>query len=201
MRSTLRFVSFLTLAAATSVAAQGPAPAAPGAPARGPGGGAAAKMFLANTGELGLSDAQVVRLAAIARRTEARRAAIRAAMDSNRRRMETQTADSAARRQLRDRMRTAFDRERDQSQADLRDAIAVLTADQQAKAWQMMSNRGAGRGMRGGVGRGGPRAMRRAPGAPMGGARGLRDGRRGPEPGDGARPMRPMRMRRPPFEG
>jgi hypothetical protein len=154
-------------------------------------------MLLANTAELGLSDAQVVRLAAIARRSETRRSALRAALDSNRRRLETQPVDTAARRQFRERMRASFDREQEQSQTDLRDAIAVLNADQQAKAWQMVANRGAGRGMRGGLGRGGPRAMRRAPGGrvPFDGERGLRE-RRDPAP-RGDRPMRPRPLRRP----
>ena len=198
MRYTTRLFTLLSLAAATTAAAQGPVP--PMAPGReAPGGAPAARMLLANTGELGLSDAQVVRLAAIARRSETRRAALRAAMDSNRRRMETPSADTAAQRQFRDRMRASFDRERELSQTDLRDAIAVLNADQQAKAWQMVANRGAGRGMRGDAGmRGGMRDMRRAPGARgrPDGAPGLRE-RRDPME-RGMRPMRPMRR---PFEG
>jgi hypothetical protein len=196
MRPSARILTLLSLAAATTAAAQGPAPSAP--PARVPGGAPAAKMLLANTAELGLSDAQVVRLAAIARRSEARRVALRATMDSNFRRMETQPVDTAARRQFRDRMRTSFDREREQGQTDLRDAIAVLNADQQAKAWQMVTNRGAGRGIgRGGMrgGGGGMRGMRRAPGdRPRGESfeRGLRERRDPPMRGErGRRPMRP----------
>lgn len=207
MRSTIRILTLLSLAAATTAAAQGPVPPMPPA-SEGPGGAPAAKLLLANTGELGLSDAQVVRLAAIARRSEARRVALRAAMDSNRRRMETQPVDTAAQRQFRDRMRSTFEREREQSQTDLRDAIAVLNADQQARAWQMVATRGVGRGgrgMRGARGmRGGPGmrdGMRRAPGDRMrpGGEPGLRE-RRMPPARDGDRPLRARPMR-PPFEG
>ena len=198
MRLSTRILTLLSLAAATTAAAQGPVPSAP--QARVPGGAPAAKMLLANTAELGLSDAQVVRLAAIARRSEARRVALRATMDSNFRRMETQPVDTAARRQFRDRMRTSFDREREQSQTDLRDAIAVLNADQQAKAWQMVTNRGAGRGIgRGGMRGGGMRGMRRVPGdRPRGDGieRGFRERRDPPMRGErGRRPMRP------PFDG
>lgn len=198
MRLSSRILTLLSLAAATTAAAQGPAPSAP--QPRVPGGAPAAKMLLANTAELGLSDAQVVRLAAIARRSEARRVALRATMDSNFRRMETQPVDTAARRQFRDRMRASFDREREQGQTDLRDAIAVLNADQQAKAWQMVTNRGAGRGIgRGGMRGGGMRGMRRVPGdRPRGGGieRGLRERRDPPMRGErGRRPMRP------PFDG
>jgi len=123
--------------------------------------------MLAHTGELDLTDAQVVKLAAIARRSEARRRAAGAAIDSARTRFGPQSglADSSARRQFRDRMRSDFSRLRDQAQGDQRDAIAVLTSDQQARAWNMVSARGrgmGGRGGRGGMGRG----MRRGMGGP-----------------------------------
>jgi hypothetical protein len=192
---TLRLFALLSLAAATTAAAQGPVSMGARARMAAP----AAKMLLANTAELGLTDAQVVRLAAIARRSETRRSALRATLDSNRRKMETQSADTAARRQFRDQMRTRFEREQEQGQTDLRDAIAVLNADQQAKAWQMVATRGAGRGMRGGAGRGGLRGMRRAPGDRI-----LFGDERGPRARRDDAPMRERPMRRPmrpPFDG
>lgn len=160
------------MALATTVIAQAPAAA------RGTSDGFrgdAARMLLANTGELGLTDQQVVRLAAIARRAEGRRASIRASLDSARDRF-TQPGDSLARRQFAQQMRERAERSRDAAQTDTRDAIAVLNADQQAKAWQMVANRGAGargmrvggmrRGMRGGeMPRGMRRGFDRAPGA------------------------------------
>jgi hypothetical protein len=176
MRSTFRFVALLFLAGATTAFAQ-ERPATMG------GRTPAAKLLLSNTGELGLTDQQVVRLAGIARRGETRRASMRAAMDSARTRFTP--GDSAGRRQFATRMRAEAERAQEQNRIDQRDAIAVLNADQQAKAWDLVANRGrvggGGRGMRG------PRSMRRD------GARGMR---RQPMPGmrdrnPGARPMRP----------
>src|SRR5687768_5009331 len=104
MRS-LRTLALLSLASATTAFAQGPVPPMAGGPQ---GRGAAApavQMLLAHTGELGLTDAQVVRLAAIARRGEGRRTALRASMDSARQRFAPgQAVDTAARRQFRQRM-------------------------------------------------------------------------------------------------
>ena len=164
------------------------------------GGAPAAKLLLSNTGELGLTDQQVVRLAAIARRAEARRASLRSAMDSARTRFTP--GDTAGRRQFATRMRTEVERAREQERVDQRDAIAVLNADQQARAWEMVANRG--RAMRMGAGRGMGR-MRDERGMRGGDARGMRGGdgrgmRRQPMPGmrdrdPGARPMRPMRPR------
>lgn len=189
----------LSLAAAATAGAQHPGAGAPPAPLGAP----AAKLLLSNTGELGLTDQQVVRLAGIARRQEARRSSLRAAMDSARGRY-MQPGDSIARRQFGERMRAEAERARAQMQADQRDAIAVLTPDQQAKAWSLVSSRGrtAQRGFRG-MGR----DMQRGPGE-MGrdmqrGTRGMgRDMRRGMRerppmmrlegPGD-----RPMRIRQP----
>lgn len=154
MLSAMRSVALLSVGVAASLGAQGPGgdPGPQAAPPR-----AAAQMLLAHTGPLDLTDAQVVRLAAIARRTEARRRSMRAAMDSARARFMPGTpADSAARRQFRDRMRAHMERAREQGRADQRDAIAVLTPDQQARAWDIVSRRGMGRGMRGQ----GPRGMR-----------------------------------------
>lgn len=131
------------------------------APAPSPMGGApAAEMLLANTGRLQLTDAQVVRLAAIARRSEARRQTMRAAMDSARTRAQGRPADTTARRQMMQRMRTQAEQVREQQRTDMRDAIAVLNADQQARAWEMVASRG--RAMRGAQqGRGMRRPMNR----------------------------------------
>jgi Spy/CpxP family protein refolding chaperone len=185
MVSSIRTIVFLSFAATSTLAAQAPGapPQGMNGPARG-AGAPAAKMLLAHTGELDLTDAQVVKLAAISRRVEARRRSLRASMDSARSRFGTQrpsAADSAARRQFRDRMRADLDRVREQSKTDQRDAIAVLTADQQARAWELVANRGGGRargmqrggGMQRGMRQGGrrPRAMAR-PGV---GPRGFRD--------------------------
>ena len=142
MRSMIRTFALISLASATTALAQGPVPPME-APQGGPVGPSAAGMLLAHTGELGLTDAQVVRLAAIARRTETRRAALRSAMDSARQRFQPgQPADSAARRQFRQRMQTDMEKARDAGRVDLRDAIAVLNADQQARAWEMAATRG-----------------------------------------------------------
>jgi hypothetical protein len=160
-----------------------------------PGGGGAvedpARFLLAHTGELKLTDAQVTRLAAIARRSADRRQTLRTQMDSLRSQgMRGQRPDSAARAQMRQRfeqMRPAMERLRDQSQADRRDAIAVLTPDQQAQAWERIarsSRMGGGAGfrggrMRGGMGMGGPGRM------------GMRGGTRGGAPDAGPRARRP----------
>ncbi|HYC50598.1 MAG TPA: Spy/CpxP family protein refolding chaperone [Gemmatimonadaceae bacterium] len=186
MRCTIRFAAILTFAGAATALAQGPVGARPGIPA---GGSApAAKLLLSSTGELGLTDQQVVRLAAIARRSEARRVSMRAAMDSARIRFTP--GDTAGRRQFAARMRADAERAREQQRADQRDAIAILTPDQQAKAWEMVANRG--RAMRGS----GVRGMRPARGMRQGGMvrrEVVRDMQRRPMPGrrDGARPVRP----------
>jgi hypothetical protein len=190
MRSCFRVLAFLSFAAAlpaASVAAQGPEPS------RGRGV-PAPRLLLSNVGELELTDAQVVRLAAIARRSEMRRKALRASMDSARARY-AQPGDSIARRQFRDRMRVDLDRALEQERVDQRDAIAVLNADQQVKAWQLVSNRGraARSGMRGMRGGRGPRPMldRRRSGE-------MRDRMRRP---DGQPPRAPgLRGRRSPLE-
>lgn len=134
------------LVAGTTLGAQ--APGGPGAPpGQGRGGDApAAEMLLANTGRLQLTDQQVLRLAAIARRGEARNEAMRARLDSAARRFQS-PADSASRRAFAQNMRTQMEQMREQQFADRRDAIAVLTPDQQARAWEMVSQRG--RGVRG----------------------------------------------------
>ena len=133
-----------------------PGPGGMGAP-RGGAMDDPAQFLLAQTGELNLTDAQVTRLAAIARRTAERRRALRVQMDS----LRTQRPpgggrpDSAQRAQMRqsfEQMRPAMQRLRDQAQADRRDAIAVLTPDQQARAWERVA--ASGRMQRGGMGRG-----------------------------------------------
>jgi hypothetical protein len=135
----------------------------------------AAEMLLSNVGELELTDQQVVRLAAIARRSAARRRSLTSVMDSARTRF-TQPGDSVARRQFRQRIDAEMTRAEEQMRVDQRDAIAVLTPDQQSKAWNMVANRGGARGAgrvagaRGEFGRGRPGVR---PGRPQG-APGLR---------------------------
>lgn len=108
-----------------------------------PGGGNIASMLLGHTADLKLSDAQVTRLAAIARRTEDRHRAMRAQMDSmfqrNRAQNGTAGAPPAA---MPEQARAMMDRARDQEHADVRDALAVLTPDQQADAWMMRGGMG-----------------------------------------------------------
>ena len=179
--------------AATLDAQAGPEPTPrPGAMRRGGGGGGAvddpAQFLLGHTGEFRLTDAQVTRLAAIARRSTDRRRSLRAQMDSLRpERARGERPDSATRARMRqrfDQMRPAMDKIREQSQADRRDAIAVLTPDQQAQAWERMAASGRrgrggmrhGAGQRGGFGRprrrgppnddAGAGADRRRPGRP-----------------------------------
>lgn len=147
-----------------------------------------AEELLAHTGELKLTDQQVTRLAAIARRSADRRESLRRAMDST----------LMARRGVRPdsmrvgptpELRATMERTRDQVHAELRDALGVLTPDQLATAWEIVADRRGGPGwgfgpMMGGVG-GGP-AIR------GGGPRGF--GRRGPGPfAPGAGPDRPSR--------
>ena len=160
----------------------------PGAMGVGPGGAvsAPAEFLLSQTGELKLTDAQVTRLAAIARRSAERRRAFRAQMDSLRpERTRGERPDSATRERMRQRaeqMRPQMEKLRAQSQADRRDAIAVLTPDQQARAWERiaMSGRGASAGFRGSPGRMG---MRRGRGGGPGG-QGFRLHRMGPRNND-----------------
>jgi hypothetical protein len=148
-----------------------------------------AQFLLAHTGELNLTDAQVTRLAAIARRSAERRRSLRAQMDSLRPQLRAGGArpDSASRAQMRqqmqqrmEQMQPAMQRLRDQAQADRREAIAVLTPEQQALAWERVATQGR---MRARIGRG------------MGAGFGPRRGMRGPMPGDRLRPgMRGRRM-------
>ena len=116
---------------------------------------ATADFLLAHTGDLALTDAQVVRLAAISRRMEARRKALVTRVDSARAANRPAPGDSAGAgrgRRPAGLPSAELQQIRDQVRADMRDAISVLTADQQATAWMMI----AGGGPLGG-GPGGPR--------------------------------------------
>ena len=167
------------LVGTTALAAQTPTPI-PGGPMSGPLANTA-EFLLSQTGELKLTDAQVTRLAAIARRSADRRRAMRARLDSVRPEFTPGARpDSATRAQLRQRaeqMRPQMERLREQTQTDRRDAIAVLSADQQAQAWERVATMGramrdgpGGRGM--GMRRGGMRRGDVGPHAPGGGGLG-----------------------------
>ena len=187
-RSALLSLLGLALCAAP-VAAQGadrmpgggPGPMHGGGPGMMPGGGPGpdpAAMLLAATGRLRLTDAQVVRLAAITRRAEERHAAMRTSMQAAH-------ADAAARQAPSDtqmaRMRQAMERMHEQARADLRDALAVLTPDQQATAFEMVAHHAAG-------GPGGPGQHRMGPGGHggPGGADRMRHPGGPPPPREGA---------------
>jgi hypothetical protein len=109
-------------------------------PTRQPG----VEFLLARTGTLQLTDQQVVKLAAIARRVADRHKAMHASFDSLRMQMR-RGGDSTAREHRRGgpppQFTAAMEKERDAAHADLRDAIAVLTPDQQAHAWELISQR------------------------------------------------------------
>jgi Spy/CpxP family protein refolding chaperone len=169
--------------AASPLQAQGP-----GGPMGGRGGPPpqGAQFLLAHTGELALTDAQVVHLAAIARRAHQRHESMRAAMPAPGAARQQPSAEDAQR------MRQQMEQARGQSTADLRDALAVLTPEQQAQAFQMIAHRGGGegpgngmRGRRGPGGRGGPDGMRGP------GGRGGPEGMRGPGGPGGERRGRP----------
>jgi Spy/CpxP family protein refolding chaperone len=187
MKNSLRFITLMTLSATVAGAQERPMGA--------PGGGRSAQMLLARSAELDLTDAQIVKLAAIARKAETRQRARSVAMDSARTRF-TQPVDSLARRAFARRMQGEMERERDQSRVDLRDALAILTPDQQAKAWEMNANRGRAR-RDGGPGRNvAPRMQRPRP--EMGGRMrpdGVGPDRRGAPDGMGRGEMRPRRPR------
>ena len=166
MKRKLFITAVVCAANAVTVGAQQPRGQMGPGPMPGPGGMGAsrsgavddpAQFLLARTGELNLTDAQVTRLAAIARRSAERRRALRVQMDSLRTQPPPGAArpDSAERARMRQRfeeMRPAMQRLRDQAQADRRDAIAVLTPDQQARAWERVA--ASGRMHHGGMGRG-----------------------------------------------
>ena len=103
----------------------------------------AASMFLAHTGELQLTDAQVTRLAAIARRSEAREKAMHARMDSAmtsmHARVEAQRdGNGEPRAAMMMRMPMPSDADRKAQHEDDREAFSVPTPDQLATAWEMM---------------------------------------------------------------
>jgi len=106
---------------------------------RAPRGGAEdiGSFLLAHTSELKLSDQQVMRLAAITRRSGDRRQAMMRAMDSLATRRPR--PDSLGRGQMgpSPAMRAEAERRRDQNRADLREALGVLTPDQFAIAWEI----------------------------------------------------------------
>jgi Spy/CpxP family protein refolding chaperone len=184
MKRLILGVALVLSASAVTVSAQqpgggrmGPGPM-PGTGGFGPPGGGGgpgavedpAAFLLAHTGEFKLTDAQVTRLAAIARRSAERRRALRVQMDSVRPQRGSARPDSATRERMRQRfeqMRPQLERLREQSQADRRDAIAVLTPDQQAQAWERIA--ASARMGRAGFGRSGGRGFdrRRMPGARM----------------------------------
>jgi hypothetical protein len=131
----MRFASVVLALSAVSMLA------VPGQAQRGLDAGPSGRgpeFFLARTGELRLTDAQVVRLAAIARRSAERRRAMRASMDSlgARRGARGDSAGRAARMREMDQTRARFEREREQARADMRDALAVLTT-----AWRAVPSR------------------------------------------------------------
>jgi Spy/CpxP family protein refolding chaperone len=206
----LFLVTALACSSAMTLGAQGPGRGFGPGP-RG-GGGAVenpAQFLLSHTGELKLTDAQVTRLAAIARRSAERRQSLRTQLDSLRPQgTRGQRPDSAARDRMRQRfeqMRPAMQRLRDQSQADRRDAIAVLTPDQQAQAWDRIARRGRmgggfrGGRMRGGMGMRGPGRMggRGGIGGGRGGAPGFGPRGRARQPNDDAGPQPDRERRRP----
>ena len=163
------------------------APQPNGPPAGPPMGGPGmdvASIFLARTGELKLTDQQVTRLAAVARRAADRRKSMMASMDSIRvRRMAAPAGAAAGPPMPPAEARAMGEKMRDQAHVDLRDAIGVLTPDQQATAWEMMAGGARARRM-------GARGMARMGGGDgMGaGMRGMDGGMRGRMGGDGAGP-------------
>ena len=170
--SAFTFATALVIAPAMSAQAPGRAPGpppdnrapngppmdAPMGPPMGPPSIDAASMLLAHTGEFKLTDGQVTRLAAIARRTADRRKTMMASMDSLRRAHDAARASGTdVREEPSPAMRAQFDRMREQGRADLRDAITILTPEQQAQGWEMMAMHAAGgQGMRGAPGMSGP---------------------------------------------
>ena len=107
----------------------------------------AASMFLGCTGELQLTDAQVTRLAAIARRSEARQRAMRSRMDSAMTAMRSMDygesvsdggAPPRAMAMSMVRMVMPTESERKAQHEDDREAFSIMTPDQLATAWEMM---------------------------------------------------------------
>ena len=109
----------------------------PGMP--GPGGpaGDIGSFLLAHTAELKLSDQQVTRLAAIARRSADQRQAAMRAMDSLATRRMRSDSGGRGPGGPPPALRAESDRLRAHRHADLREALGVLTPDQQASAWEL----------------------------------------------------------------
>jgi hypothetical protein len=106
---------------------------------RGPDGapGDIGSFLLAHTADLKLSDQQVTRLAAIARRSADRRQAAMRSMDSLATRRFRNDSAGRGPGGPPPAMRAEADRLRQLRHADLREALAVLTPDQQASAWEI----------------------------------------------------------------
>lgn len=113
----------------------------------------AAQAFLSHTAELKLTDQQVVKLAAIARRVDAMHKSMMAKMDSMHAAMGR--GDSAMRQPMMPpaQMQQMHDQMMTQVRTDVKDALAVLTPDQLADAWIMVVSHAhagpAGHGMPG----------------------------------------------------
>lgn len=108
----------------------------------------AASMFLLHTGDMQLTDAQVTRLAAIARRSEARHKAMRARTDSMvvmRGQSEQAEDGGGARFAVMMRVPAPTDAELKAQHEDDREAFAVPSADQLATVWEIMMARHHGR--------------------------------------------------------
>lgn len=163
-RSTFLRSLVAVMIGASAVAAQQAPPGMPGAGAGVPAPMDGARFLLAHTGELQLTDQQVTRLAAIARRAETRRRALRATLDSARTTAERRAAPDDSARPPRPRRfgpggpggpppvsEQQMQQLRDQAHTELRDALAILTDEQLAQAWEMIAMP-----RRGGGGPGGP---------------------------------------------
>src|SRR5579862_613270 len=113
----------------------------PGPGMLGPGRGPAVTFLLSHTGQLQLTDPQVVKLAAIARRAADRHKAMRASFDSLRMQFRGHGDSGMGHHEGPPaQLRAVMEKERDANHADLRDALAVLTPDQQASAWELVSH-------------------------------------------------------------
>jgi hypothetical protein len=109
----------------------------------GPG---AASMLLSHTGELKLTDQQVVRLAAIARRAQERHEAMHQGMMAEHANAQPGQPAPPSGDMMR-RMQAQMEQMHEQERADLRDALAVLTPDQLATAFEMAHEHGGMPGM------------------------------------------------------
>lgn len=113
-----------------------------GAMMRHPAGGNVASMLLAQTAALKLTDQQVTRLAALARSADAQQKAMHAEMDSTHRAMMSGMRPGAPMPQVTPAMEARMKAAHDQMHANVRDALAVLTPDQLATAWEMRGGAG-----------------------------------------------------------